>query len=104
MKYGSGSEYLINTKEKYSVKTQFMRNLEDLECIRTTLIQGANEHSFDQNCGDYLQPLSSKLQEWMAMAISTYHVGLENNISNQVCTEKCSALDTKTIISNVRWT
>jgi len=104
MKYGSGSEYLINTKEKYSVKTQFMRNEDDLECIKTTLIQGANEHSFDQNCADYLQPLSSKLQEWMAMAISTYHVGLENNISNQVCTDKCSALDTKTVISNVRWT
>jgi hypothetical protein len=51
MAYGSGSEYLINTQEKYCVKTQFMKNdtnADDLECIKTTLIQGDNEHSFDQ--------------------------------------------------------
>ena len=81
-----------------------MKNEEDLECIRTTLIQGVNEHSFDQMCADYLQPLSNLLKYQMAMAVSTYHVGLDNNISNQTCTDKCSALDTKTVISNVKWT
>lgn len=39
----------------------------------------------------------------MALGISTYHVGLENNISNQVCTDKCSSLDTMSVISNVKW-
>ena len=40
----------------------------------------------------------------MAMSISTYHVGLENDISNQMCTDKCSAMNTKTVVSNVKWT
>ena len=49
MMYGPGAEYIINTQEKFCVKTQFMtRGEDDLECIKTTLIQGDNEHSFDQ--------------------------------------------------------
>ena len=40
----------------------------------------------------------------MAMGISTYHVGLDNDISNQQCADKCSAMNTKTVISNVKWT
>ena len=40
----------------------------------------------------------------MAMGVSTYHVGLTNDISSQQCTSECSELDTKTVISNVRWT
>lgn len=39
----------------------------------------------------------------MAMGISTYHVGLDNDISNQQCSDKCSS-NTKTVISNIKWT
>ena len=81
-----------------------MKREDDVECIRTTLIQGDNAHSFDQMCADYLQPLSNMLEYQMAVAISTYHVGLDNDLSNQTCTDKCSALDSKTVISNMKWT
>jgi hypothetical protein len=77
---------------------------DSLECIRTTLIQGTTEHAFDQDCRDYMDPLSFKLQKMMAMGISTYHLGLTNDVSSQTCTAECSNLDTKSVISNVRWT
>jgi hypothetical protein len=48
--------------------------------------------------------MTFKLWYQMAMGISTYHVGLDNDISNQQCSDKCSALNTKTVISNVKWT
>lgn len=83
MNYGPGTGYKINTMEKYCVKTQFWKKEDGLECIRTTLIQGDNEHAFDQECQDYLEPLSVKLQHMMAMGVSSYHVGLENDLSNQ---------------------
>jgi hypothetical protein len=67
-------------------------------------MQGTNEHAFDQDCREYMDPLSFKLQKMMAMGISTYHVGLTNDVSSQTCTAECSELDTKTVISNVRFT
>ena len=77
----------------------------DLHCIRTTLSQNGNEHAFDQNCKSYHEPLNFKLEYMMmALGISTYHVGLNSDISGDTCTSECSALDTKTVISNMKWT
>ena len=107
MNYGPGSSYKINTSEKFTVKTQFMQKMteDSLDCIRTTLVQGTTEHAFDQECRDYMDPFSFKLKEkMMALGISSYHVGLDNDLSSQTCTSECSEMDTMTVISNVRWT
>ena len=86
--------------------TQFLKRQDELRCIRTTLTQGANEVVLDQDCALYLDPLSFKLQQMMALGVSTYHIGTLNafSLSGQQCTSECSELDTMTVISNVRWT
>jgi len=104
--YGGAASFTIDTTQKYTVKTAFLKKQDDLHCIRTTLTQGANELVLDQDCALYLDPLTFKLQQMMALGVSTYHVGLADaaSLSGQQCQSECSEVDTKTVISNVRWT
>ena len=73
--YGGAASFKIDTTKKYTVMTQFLKKQEELHCIRTTLTQGGNEVVLDQNCALYLDPLSFKLQQMMALGVSTYHLG-----------------------------
>jgi len=106
--YGFGSTFKINTMYNYTVRTQFMAEkgsgdeFDSLKSIVTTLVQDGNEVVIEQDCEDYLQPLAYKLNKQMALAVSFFDVGLDNDI-DEGCSTVCN--DSSTMdIQNFRFT
>lgn len=94
--YGPSSEYTINSMQSYSVKTQFFARPgndgepDALALIRTTLSQDGVDVILEQDCPDYLAALSWKLDYNMTIAISTYSLDLQNNVSKDSCSSSCT--------------
>jgi len=95
--YGPSDNYTINSSQGYNVKTQFFatQNAQgdpvDLTLIRTTLSQDGREVILEQDCPDYLNSLSWPLNNNMAIAISTYNLDLDNDVSKMNCDAICDA-------------
>jgi len=94
--YGPSSEYTINSKEFFTVKTQFFATPgadgqpDALALIRTTLSQNGVDVVLEQDCPDYLAALSWNLSKNMSIAISTYNLSTENSVSSETCYSTCS--------------
>ena len=62
--YGPGLDYTIDTTKSFTVKTQFFTNEDeteeytDITSIKTVLSQEGREVTLEQDCDDYLDPLS----------------------------------------------
>jgi hypothetical protein len=103
--YGAGSAFTIDTTQSYNVKTQFFSDLDvdnyksDLVSIKTTLTQGGNTVVLEQTDSDYLNPLSLKLYNVLRIGISTYHTGLDNDISGDTCSDACASAELR--VSNL---
>jgi len=105
--YGPGSEYTIDSTRFYSVKTNFVASNDDgnpgiLQRIETILSQDGQQVTLEQSC-DNMNLLTNHLEGYygMAMAISTYNLGLENDISRGTCDSYCS--NPTNVIKNVVW-
>jgi hypothetical protein len=107
MAYGPGSDNTIDTTKPYSVKTHFYAEVDaegtkgGLLRIETCLIQGDNMITLKQDHADYMTTLRDKLEWRMAMGVSSYHVGLENDIAG-TCETTCES--SNMIIHNLRFT
>lgn len=85
--YGPNSMYTIDTSKSFTVQTRFFSALdedgwfyESLKQIETVLSQGDKEVSLVQDC-EFTTTLGESLNGWMAMGISVYDAGLDNEIS-----------------------
>jgi len=54
----------------------------DISNIVTTLIQGEEQVVIEQDCDEYLDPLSTWLDQYMALGISVYDAGVDNSINH----------------------
>lgn len=105
--FGPSGKFKINSKKDFTVKTQFFADKDEdgyyteLEKIVTTLTQGSEEVKIVQDDRDYLYPLSTMLDYQMALGISVYNAGVDNEISNKECNDSCS--NPQSVISNLRW-
>jgi hypothetical protein len=95
--------------QPYNVKTKFYTRTDsdtgaytDLRLIKTILTQNGISVELEQDCDDYLDPLTTKLQYAMAMGISTWSLDASQDISDGTCSETCA--NAATVIKNVKWT
>ena len=69
----------------------------------TTLSQDGRTLSLEQDNDGYLDSLAQKLDQNMSMAISTYRLRRQDNLSDFTCTSRGSRETTMTTIGNFRW-
>lgn len=94
----------INSKEPYNVKIQFCTDKfqGDLKQIMTTLTQGDDTVVLTLDCEEKLEAFKDLLSGQMALAISNYTPGNENDVSGT-----CDPVNhpaPKSTISNIVWT
>ena len=94
----------INSKQPYNVKIQFCTDKfqGDLKQIMTTLTQGDDTVVLTLDCEEKLEAYKDLLSGQMALAISNYTPGNENDVSGT-----CDPVNhpaPKSTISNIVWT
>ena len=94
----------INSKEPYNVKVQFCTDKfqGDLKQIMTTLTQGDDTVVLTLDCEEQLEAFKDLLSGQMALAISNYTPGNENDVSGRCAPVNHPA--PKSTISNIVWT
>jgi len=106
--YGPSDNYTINTSEPFKVNTRFFApqqadgTMGDLMKIETCLIQADRMVVLVQDDEDYLYVLSDLLKSKMAMVLSNYDAGIENEINDGQCTSTCGEYKSK--MSNFKFT
>jgi len=72
--YGPGSQYKINTQNKYHVKQEFKESGGQVTAMVTTFTQDSNEFSMTIE-DDYVKTMTDALKNGMTVAISNWDAG-----------------------------
>ena len=106
--YGPSPNYTINTKETYSVETQFYVDSDEngefvaLDRVVTTLKQGDNMVQLENKCTGIFDNLYHRLMKnEMSIAVSSYNLGSHSEVAS-TCLGECTLSKAK--ISNISWT